>query len=487
MVTTSATNSTSDAATTGSQLLTALGGGTGIDMTALATNIANATYLGKTNNVANQLAKLQVQISEATQLKSDLLSLAQSLGNAIDGGSLLPAPSVANPTVASASLPFGSSGASGSYSLEVSQLAGPEVLASPVYASSGAAVGSGSLTISFGTVSGASFTADAGHAPVTVTIAAGATLADVASAINQAGAGVSAYVATSASGAKLVLKGADGAANGFTLAASETPGDPGLAALAWEPASGDPLRLAQGASNASFKLDGIARTSASNTIDNAAPGLSLKLTGTNSGAPTQVSFSDPSAGIITAMQNLTQALNAVVGELHTARAPNANGDLQADPGARALDRQLAALPGMVVMSGAASGAPATLSDLGLATDKNGNFSLDGAKLTKALSTNRAGVAAMFTKGISGIYNTIENIVIAATAPGDPTSLNGSLARYNASQTKLTAQQSTLATQQDKLRGQLISRFARANTNVAASNSTLSYLKNQIAAWNKSGN
>ena len=75
---------------------------------------------------------------------------------------------------------------------------------------------------------------------------------------------------------------------------------------------------------ASFKLDGIARTSASNTIDNAAPGLSLKLTGTNSGAPTQVSFSDPSAGIITAMQNLTQALNAVVGELHTARAPNAN-------------------------------------------------------------------------------------------------------------------------------------------------------------------
>ena len=250
---------------------------------------------------------------------------------------------------------------------------------------------------------------------------------------------------------------------------------------------GDPARLAQGASDAAFKLDGIARTSASNSIDNAAPGLSLKLTGTNVGAPTQISYSDPSAGIINAMQSLTQALNAVVGELHTARTPSPNGDLQADPGARALDRQLAALPGMVVMSGAASGAPATLSDLGLSADKNGNFNLDGTKLTKALASNRAGVAAMFTKGISGIYNTIENVVIAATAPGDPTSLNGSLSRYNARQSTLSAQQGTLATQQDKLRSQLISRFARANTNVAASNSTLAYLKNQVAAWNKSGN
>ena len=483
----STTTSTTDSAATGSQLLTALGGGTGIDMTALATNIANATFLGKTNNVSAQLSKLQVQISQATQLKSDLLNLAQSLGNAIDGGNLLPAPSVANSSVATASLPFGSSGASGSYSLEVSQLAGPEVLASPAFPAASAPVGSGSLTINFGTVASGGFTADAGHPPVTVTIASGATLADVATAINQAGAGVSAYVATSGSGAKQVLKGPDGAANGFTLSASETPGDPGLAALGWDPAAGDPTRLAQGASDAAFKLDGIAQTSASNSIPNAAPGLSLKLTATNVGTPTQISYSDPSSGIVTAMQSLTQALNAVVGELHTARTASPNGDLQADTGASALDRKLAALPGTVVMSGTASGAPASLSDLGLSTDKDGNFSLDGAKLTKALATNRAGVAAMFTKGISGIYNTIENIVISATAPGDPASLNGSLSRFNAKQATLTTQQTALASQQDKLRSQLITRFAKANTAVASSNSTLSYLKNQIAAWNKPGN
>ncbi|MBS0255642.1 MAG: flagellar filament capping protein FliD [Proteobacteria bacterium] len=484
---TSATTSVADPATTGSALLTALGGGTGIDMTALATNIANATYLGKNANITTQLNKLQVQISEATQLKSDLVSLAQSLGNAIDGGALLPAPSVANSAVATASLPFGSAGASGSYSLEVSKLAGPQVLSSSSFAAATTPVGSGSLTINFGTVSGRSFTADASHSPVTVTIAAGATLSDVAYAINQSGAGISAYVATGAGGAQLVMKGADGAAGGFTISASETPGDPGLAALAWDPATGDPARLAQQAQDAAFKLDGISRTSPSNTVANAAPGLSLKLTGTNVGAPTQVSFSDPSSGIVTAMQNLTQALNAIVSELHSDRTANAGGDLQSDSGARALDRALASLPGTTVMPGAATGAPSTLSDLGLTTDKDGNFSLDGTKLTAALSANPQGVAAMFTKGISGVYNTIQHITFAATAPNDPASLNGSLARYTALQTTLNAQQAKLATQQTALRTRLVNQFARANSNVASSNSTLSYLKNQIAAWNKSGN
>ena len=47
--TTSTTSTTTDSASLGSQLATALGGGTGIDMTALATNIAAAEYAGKTS------------------------------------------------------------------------------------------------------------------------------------------------------------------------------------------------------------------------------------------------------------------------------------------------------------------------------------------------------------------------------------------------------------------------------------------------------
>jgi flagellar hook-associated protein 2 len=87
------------------------------------------------------------------------------------------------------------------------------------------------------------------------------------------------------------------------------------------------------AANAAYKLDGIARTSTSNTITNAAPGLSLKLTGTNVGNPTTVSFGDPSSGITTAMQNITTVLNQLVGEMNTDMSNNGGG-LANDSGAK---------------------------------------------------------------------------------------------------------------------------------------------------------
>ena len=56
------------------------------------------------------------------------------------------------------------------------------------------------------------------------------------------------------------------------LAAHFFPGSEGLAALAWEPATGASSRMLASAGDAQFSLDGIAMTSSSNTIANAAPG-----------------------------------------------------------------------------------------------------------------------------------------------------------------------------------------------------------------------
>lgn len=486
--TTTATT-TPDAASVGSALATALGGGTGIDMTQLATNLATAQFAGRLARIDNQNSKLTAQISQATQLKSDLLTLASSMGNAVRNGGLSPQPSVAATSVATASLPPGSSGASGSYSLEVLALASPQVLNSQAFSSASTTVGSGSLTINFGTVSGTSFTADANHAPVTVSIATGATLADVASAINGAGAGITAYVANSSDGAHLVLKGQQGAINGFTISATEAAGDPGLAKLAFDPASaaaavaaGTPTAtIAAPAADAHFKLDGIDRTSTSNTVANAAPGLSLNLTGTNAGAPTQVTFSDPTSQIASSMKDLTDALNSIVTELNSDLDPAAN-TLTADTGTRALRRQLAQLPSVTIMPNAPAGAPTTLADLGVSVNKDGAFVLDGTKLSAALSANPQGVAAMFTTGLYGIYGTLDSMSRSLTAAGDPGSLAGSITRYTTMQSKLATQRTSLTTQQDKLRSQLISQFGHTNSIVASSKATLTYIQNQATAW-----
>lgn len=478
-----------DSASIGSALATALGGGTGIDMTQLAGNLATAEYAGRIGRIDSQNTRLTTQISQATQLKNDLLTLASSVGTAVRTGALSAQPSVANSAVASASLPVGSAGASGSYSLEVTALASPQVLNSRAFAASTTPVGSGSLTLNFGTVSGSSFAADANHAPVTVNVAAGATLSDVATAINGAGAGVTAYVATSADGAHLVLKGQQGAANGFTLSATEAAGDPGLAKLAYDPASaaaattaGTPTAtIAASAGDAQFKLDGIARTAPSNTIANAAPGLSLALTGTNAGAPTQITYSDPTTQIASSMQDLTNALNTLVGELNTDLNPG-GATLTADPGARALRSQLATLAGAKIMPNAAAGAPSTLSDLGLSVNKDGTFKLDGTKLNATIAGNPQGVAAMFTTGLYGVYGTLDSMSRNLTDASSPVSLAGSITRYTALQTKLGTQRGTLATQQDAFRTRLVKQFAHSNSIVASSKSTLTYLQNQATSW-----
>lgn len=478
MTTTTSTTSAS------SQLATALGGGTGIDMAALADNLAAAQFAAKTDRLSALSDKLDKEISSAGSIKSMLVNLSASLGERVRTGDLSAQPQVANAAVAKASL-SGAARPSGTYSLEVTALATAQTLASGAFAASTSPVGSGTLTLRFGTVSGGTFAEDTAHAAASITVPAGATLAEVASAINGANAGVTAYVANTANGAQLVLKGQTGAANGFVLEASETPGDPGLAALAWSPA-GDAGRLKANASNAQFKLDGLAMTSASNSVTDAVPGLNLTLTGTNTGAPTQISFADPSSAITSALQELVSAFNEVATALHDATDPK-SGDLSQDPGARALQRALAQFGSLEIMPNASGTEPKTLAEIGLATQRDGSFRLDTGRLNAVLKANPTGVADMFTNGLYGVFSSFDAMVRRATTTTDPGSLGASIARYTKAKTKAGEDKSALATKQETLRAQLVSRFAKMNAGVGTSKSTLTFLQNQIAAWNASRN
>ena len=477
MTTTSASTSAGSAVST---LITSLGAGSGTDMTALATNLSAAQFVGRKDRLSASADKLDRQISAAGNLKSVVLSLASSLGDRVRAGDLSPQPRLANSAVATASL-SGTAAPSGSYSLEVTVLAAAQTLASPAYASASAAVGAGTLTLRFGTVSSGGFAQDPAHATVSIAITAGATLADVAAAITAQGAGVSAYVANTVTGARLVIKGADGAANGFVLDAVETPGQPGLAALAWSPPGASGRLLGQ-AADAAFAIDGLAMTSPSNAVVDAVPGVTLKLTGTNAAAPTRLDFADPTAAIGSAMQDLTSALNQITAELKTDTDP-LSGDLARDGGARGLRSTLSRLAGTIVMPNAAAGAPRTLADLGLSTKRDGSFALDSARLSATLAADPKGAAAMFTTGLYGIFATIDSTARTLTSASDPGSLAGSISRYTSQKARVSTDQTKLAAQQEALRSSMVARFAATDTRVGASRATLSFLQNQIDAWN----
>lgn len=465
-----------------SSIIAGLGAGSGIDMVKLASDLADAQFALRHDRLAAQGEALERQISAASSLKNTLTMLAGALGDRVRGGDLAVKPQIGNPSVATATSPPGTSG-SGSYSLEVLALARGQTLASAAFADPAAVIGAGSLTFRFGTTDGTTFAADTAQEALTVDVPSGSTLADVARAINAKKAGVSAYVAQTAQGAQLVLKGPEGGRSGFIVEATETPGEEGLAALAWNPAAGgDPARLLATSADASFKLDGLTMTSARNDVGTVAPGLKLELTGTNVGAPTTIGFPSPVNAIETAMRDIVAAFNEVVAELNAATDPM-TGDLARDPGARALKRTLSGLSGTEIMPNAPEGAPRTLADLGLAIQRDGTFRLDTKRLQETLARDPGGVAAMFTNGLYGIYATVDKIARDASRTGDPGSLGGSIARYQEQSSDVSEKAAELADAQERLRASMVARFAKADARIAASQSTLSFLQAQIDAWN----
>lgn len=467
-----------------SSIATTLGIGSGIDMAGLAVQLAEAQFAGRNERLTARSETLERQISVAGSIRNSFSLFASALGDRLRTGDLAPVPSITNPSVASVSSPLGSLG-KGTYSLEVNRLASNQTLTGPVYTAASDTVGTGTLTIRFGATSNSGFTENTARPALALDIVPGSTLADVANAINSQNAGLTAYVAQTAAGAQLVMKGAEGLDSGFILEATEDTANPGLSALAWQP-GGDPARLVKASADAEYLLDGLLRRSSSNTIASAAPGLSLSLTGTNAGTPATISFANSNAAISSVMQDITGALNEITSELRAATNP-LGGDLSRDPGARALSRNLSALGSTIILANAPEGSPRTLAELGLAIERDGSFRFDDAKLKQALDRDPAGVAAMFTTGINGVYSTIDRLARSSSSSSDPGSLAGSIARYQSQSKQISSDLTKLAEQQETLRASMVARFAQADSRVAASKSTLSFLQSQIDAWNAQGN
>lgn len=94
---------------------------------------------------------------------------------------------------------------------------------------------------------------------------------------------------------------------------------------------------------------------------------------------------------------------------------------------------------------------------------------------------------MFTTGIYGVFATLDGVTRRATALSNPGSLGGSLTRFTAQAAQTKDYLASIAEKQEALRASLASRFAVTDSRVGASRSTLSFLQNQIDAWNSKGN
>lgn len=235
MTTTSTTSSTS-----GGSILTTLGAGSGVDSGALVTGLVSATYDSKKSVLTGKETANTAKVSSLATLSNGIDSFATALNSLIGGGTLFTQPTTSDSAVVTATARAGASIGSLSASLEVRQTAQAQTLASPYFTSASSAIGQGKLMLAVGNKL-ATITVDSSNDSLT----------GLARTINSANTGVTAQVVTDANGARLVLKGQSGSANGFALQADANAAG-GLAKFNY---GGTPMALSGSAVSSTYFAD----------------------------------------------------------------------------------------------------------------------------------------------------------------------------------------------------------------------------------------
>lgn len=328
-----------------------------------------------------------------------------------------------------------STAAAGVYGIDITALAQAQRLVAAGQVSDTTTIGLGAattVTFDAGTISGGAFdpvtgtytgAAFASNGGVTHTFtidSSNNTLQGIRDAINKANVGVTASIINdgSATPFRLVLSSSTtGVANSTKITVT---GDATLSTLlAQDPAAGQNLSQTTAAQNAALKINGIALSKSSNTITDAIAGVTLNLskitTVTNNVtvAPDNTSVTTAVSGFVKAYNDLNKALKSVSAYDSVAKR---GAILQGDATVRTIQAEVRAVLGSAV-SGAA-GALTSLSQVGVAFQKDGSLALDNTKLNAALTGGFNNVASLF----GAIGTSTDNLVSysassTSTVPG----------------------------------------------------------------------
>jgi flagellar hook-associated protein 2 len=466
-----------------SSITTALGAGSGVDVAALVGSLVDAQFANKTAQLTNQSATITKQISGVSSLKSGITSFSNALASLVKGGSLATAPTSSNAGIVNVTALSGAKLAGLSASVEVRQLATAQVATSAPRPDTIAAVGRGSFTLTFGTAevtNGAmtGFTAGAGE-PISIPITAGNSgLSGIARAINAAGAGVTATVLTDSAGSRLSIKGATGEAKAFTLTATEDPEAPGLSALNIGP--GAATTVGTVARDAIVAVDGTALKRPTNSIGDLITGVKLDLVSASVGTTVTIGSTAPTASLSQAVNDFVETFNQLNAAIKEQTDP-VTGALRSDAAATGLQRQLRQL----TLTPLSTGAPTTLAEIGVRTNRDGTLSVDSNVLSSMLNKYPTAVEAMFADGKGASGNGISGALaaISEAATNVKTGLGASAMRYSKAQGDVASDQSDLSDAEAVMTKRLTAQYAAMDARVAAYKSTQAFLKQQVEAWN----
>jgi flagellar hook-associated protein 2 len=448
----------------GQGLLTEAGIGSGLNVSAIVTALVNAQQAGPQAQINAQTQQNQSILAGLAGLGTSLSQLQSALSELTSSTTF----NTFNSTLSNTAVGTASSlpnAVPGTYNINVTALAtaqkrvsGPQPAGSPV--------GAGTLTIGVGSKS------------LNISVSDTDSLTDIATAINNASnnPGVSATVINGSSGSQLVLTSTStGVANGFTVSANATSSS-GLTSLATTlstPGSNE-------ASDAQLTIDGVAVTSASNSITNALTGVSLNVVATGT---SQLTVSQNTDAINDAVQDFVSAFNGAVGVIGqlTSFDPStgAAGVLLGDSMLSSLQRQISSVLGSTVGGGVSS-----LAALGITRAADGTLSVNSTKLSSALSSNPEAVQNLFASS-NGIATQLGSVLGNFNNPGGIIAMR--TASLNSAISGLQAQTAALSARMAVLQQQLNTQFTNLDTLVSSLNNTSSFLTQSLASLNNNNN
>ena len=406
-----ASSTTTSSASIGQSILSSLNAnGAGIDTNTLITNLTAAQKSSVETPITTKQTANTAQISSAGTIASDLSTFSTSLASLISGGTLQTQPVSSDASVMSVAAVAGVPVGALNQSVIVNAIAQAQSVKSASYTST-QAFNTGTLTLTVGNGTPISINVDSSNN----------TLSGIAQSINAKGAGVTASVITGSDGtATLVLKGATGANQSFTLAsddstAAQPTGALSLSNLAYGGTATGGLTQTQAAQDASVTVDGVTVTRSSNTFSDVIPGVSMTLVKTGT---VNLSSTRPNDAITTAINNFVDSYNYLLGEINTATAASTGtadaGPLRGNAAMRTLKTQLSQLTTQPLN---ATGSIRTLAELGVKTGQDGTLSVDSTQLNTMLTQHPDDVESMFVTSQSSSSSK----VLITSAPGSSAS------------------------------------------------------------------
>lgn len=385
----------------------------------------------------NQLTSLQSQDTALTSIGTELSTLSSAVQSLTDFDGVLSEKEGSSSDTSVLQLTSASSSAvAGTHTVVVSQLAQTSSYYTGDLASSDTL--SGSLTIN--------------NQRINITTGANDTLSTLASYINSGSYGVTANVIADATGSRLSLvsttsgSGGDISVNSAGLTDSATR-------------KSVSFTQAQPGQDAQLTVDGIALTSASNTVTDAIPGVTFQLLTAAPDSSVQVEITNDNSDVESAVSSFVSAYNQVMKDLAMQEGNDSSGNAEplfGSPNVALLQEQLQEALSFTQSSGSLT----SLTQLGITANDDGSLSLDTTTLDSTLDSNYQDVvnffqsSGSFTSFGANLSTTLGNL--GNSGPGGTIylALQQDSAEESQLNTNISNEQSTISAQQTQLTTEL---------------------------------